>query len=113
METLRHREKERGKTMKDVRFYLEFPSATAKKRSGKSNRGHAGNVFAGFVDQTFDSGGIWCMEGVGALFEYRDSPVCGTHAGVREFLRKQCKRIPERLARQIHPKLFERLDAQD
>lgn len=28
--------------MKDVRFYLEFPTRTAKRRSGKTNARHAG-----------------------------------------------------------------------
>ena len=30
--------------MKDVRFYLEFPTRTAKKRSGRQHIGHSGNV---------------------------------------------------------------------
>ena len=35
--------------MKDVRFYLEFPSSTAKHKSGKGNLGHSGNVFAAYL----------------------------------------------------------------
>ena len=87
--------------MKDVRFYLEFPTRTAKKRSGRQHIGHSGNVFAA-VDSTGN------MEGLGGIYEYANSPV-GSTAASPAFLR-QCKRIPEVLARTIHPALFERLD---
>lgn len=95
--------------MKDVCFYLEFPSKQARKKSGKENTGHAGNVFAGFIgNPRTQSGGV---EGLGAVHDFPDSPVASTQAGPG-FLR-QCKRIPEALAREIHPRLFERLDEKD
>ena len=96
--------------MRGIRFYLEFPSKTVKKRSGKAHAGHCGNVFAGFVGNGWHqgNGGKYLLEGLGALSDYADSPVCGTSAS-REFL-DTCKRIPERLARQFHPTLFRRLD---
>ena len=98
--------------MKDVRFYLEFPNRTTKKRSGKKHTGHSGNVFA-----AFDScgNGSYCnplngeTEGLGAVFFEPNSPVACTSADRAYF--GQCKRIPEVLARTIHPRLFERLDA--
>ena len=99
--------------MKDVRFYLEFPSRTAKKRSGREHRGHSGNVFAAFDcmgNGRFYNPATGNMEGLGGIFEYADSPV-GSTAASPAFLR-QCKRIPEALARSIHPSLFERLDAE-
>lgn len=98
--------------MEGIRFYLEFPSSTAKKRSGKTNIGHSGNVYAAYIDNTFlNVRGVCMVEGLGGLWDEPNSVVAGTSAAHDEFLRHQCKRIPERLARQIHPRLFERLDA--
>jgi hypothetical protein len=93
--------------MKDVRFYLEFPSHAAKKRSGKRNVGHSGNVFAAFNNPpNFVNGTI---EGLGSVFDYPNSPVACT-AAAPDVMRGLYKRIPEGLARKIHPALFERLD---
>lgn len=98
--------------MKDVRFYLEFPTITAKRKSGRENKGHSGTVFAAFVDQTsYRSAGGYMQEGLSSVSALPNSGVAGTSAS-RDYLR-QCKRIPERLARQIHPRLFERLDVKD
>lgn len=95
--------------MKDVRFYLEFPTRTAKKRSGKAHVGHWGNVFAAFIGNThYQQSGECMQEGLGAVHPWPNSPVASTSASAG-FL-SQCKRIPERTARQIHPLLFERLD---
>jgi hypothetical protein len=102
--------------MKDFRFYLEFPSASAKKRSGRQHAGHAGNIFAAidtFGDNRFqypDHKGILMTEGLGAVFTWPNSPVASTQANVRGWLQPLCKRIPENLAREIHPVLFEHLD---
>jgi hypothetical protein len=41
-----------------------------------------------------------------------NSPVAGTSIDV-SILRERCKRISEAKARQIHPLLFERLDAME
>jgi hypothetical protein len=92
-----------GEAMKDVRFYLEFPSRTMKHKSGRANTGHSGNVFALFLE-----GDPVNLEGLGGVFSYPNSPVACTGTS-REFL-TGCKRISERLAREIHPALFERLD---
>lgn len=93
--------------MKDVRFYLEFPTPAAKHKSGRTHTGHSGNVLAAFEPGP----GLYEKmhpEGLGALFVEPNSPVACTGYS-REFLR-QCKRVSERTARAIHPKLFERLD---
>ena len=85
--------------MKYVRFYLEFPSSYAK-RKGK----HLGNCIARFVD-----GGRSEPEGLGSVFSWPNSPV-GTTAFHPRFLSVYCKRISEKRAREIHPRLFEFLD---
>ncbi len=82
--------------MNGVRFYLE-------------HRGR--NVFAAFVaNGVFLSRGYPMMEGMGAVHDTPNSPVCGTSASV-EWLRKKTTRISERRARFWHPELFARLDA--
>lgn len=86
--------------MKDVRFYLEFPDERTKRKSGRANHGHSGNVMALFENR---------LEGLAALFEYSNSPVASTGTS-RGYLRR-CKRIPEELARSVHPTLFDSLDA--
>ncbi len=94
--------------MKDVRFYLEFDSAT-KKRRGQ----HSGNVFALFVgyEPQMDQYalGKWVQAGVGAVMFHPNSPVCGCSTSL-ERLRVECKRISEARAREIHPELFSYLD---
>jgi len=39
-----------------------------------------------------------------------NSPVCGGSVS-RDYLRSRCVRVPETLARQLHPELFAYLDA--
>jgi hypothetical protein len=70
-------------------------------------------VFAGFVANGWHQGhgGKYLLEGLGAVYEYANSPVAGTSAS-QGFL-DYCKHIPERLARQVHPELFRRLDIAD
>lgn len=95
--------------MNGIRFYLEFPSKSAKHRSGKTHKGHSGNVFAAFVANGYHYDGRQSlMEGLGSIFDHPNSPVAGTSAC--ELFFKMAKRIPERLAREIHPELFRRLD---
>lgn len=88
--------------MRDVRFYLEFPNRSAKKRSGKLNLHHSGNVFARFSRR---------MDGLGSVYSRPNSQVASTTCS-SEFL-LQCKRISETIARKIHPALFVRLDSTD
>ena len=79
--------------MKGVRFYLEPVGP---------------NVYAAFHQNVTPQGHI---EGLGAVFEFANSPVASTSAS-RDFL-KGCRRISEAKARQVHPALFQRLDDAD
>ena len=90
--------------MKGIRFYLEYRSTYAKRQ-----RQHSGTVFAAFVANGVHpmKGGGW--EGMSAISDHPNSDVCGTSASW-EYLRKRCRRISESMAREIHPKLFTRLD---
>lgn len=93
--------------MKGVRFYLEHESPAHKRRGD-----HTGNVAAIFPDNRFWGGGLYLVEGIGPLLDDSNSPVCGCSYSL-DFLRTCCKRIPESKAREIHPRLFERLDMED
>ena len=98
--------------MKGIRFYLEYASP-ADKRKGV----HSGNAFAAFdsLGNNFVprlSGGVWVLDGLGALFAAPNSPVASTAYAIG-LLRSHCKRISEKSAREIHPALFERLDMVD
>lgn len=85
--------------MRYVRFYAEY--------SDSRKRIPAENVFAAFTGNGIHNNSY---EGLGAIFEWPNSPVACTSAS-REFLRKKCKRISEAEARAIHPLLFSRLDS--
>lgn len=91
--------------MKGVRFYLEYDSP-AMKRKGVDT----GNVFAAFVCNGVNPCSLG-YDGIGSVLFDRNSPVASANASLN-FLRKWCKRIPEKRAREIHPLLFERLDAE-
>jgi hypothetical protein len=90
--------------MKGVRFYEEYNSP-ADKRKGKST----GNVIAVFFENPNNA---HSYEGLASLIDQPNGPVCSTIVGYG-YLRTQCKRIPERKAREIHPAMFERLDSED
>ena len=88
--------------MKGWRFYEEFKN----KRKGIS----AGNVCAVDLDiapQAISRNGM--LEGLAGVYDYPNSPVCWTGISP-DFLRKECKRVPEKRARAVHPELFKRLD---
>lgn len=100
--------------MKGIRFYEEFKTPQ-DKRKGKS----AGTVVAAIVEngvyftQNHTKEGkptqTACYECVCAVYARPNSPVCSSGVAL-EYLSKNCKRIPESKAREIHPKLFEYLD---
>jgi hypothetical protein len=97
--------------MKGYKFYLEFPSTKAKRKSGKANAGHSGNCLALATERDFtyiSNGGIM-TEGLMAVFFTPDSPVCWSSVSWG-FLKEKCKRVSEATAREIHPALFQRLD---
>ena len=89
--------------MKDVRFYLEYPNAKAKRVPGTKS-GHNGTVIAVFtgVRSLLLNG---CYEAVGAVYFEPNSPVCGTQVSPA-YLQAKCKRVGEDRARAIHPRLF-------
>ena len=99
----------RGIKMNGFGFYLEYPSSAAKKKSTvKKPEGDSGNVIAVYGDIFFSSNKP-CRECLSAVYSHRNSQVC-VNAVSMDYLQERCKRIPESLARKIHPALFERLD---
>ena len=91
--------------MKGVLFYEEFKN----KRNGVSE----GTVIAAFVcNGTYQSEGEICYEGLVGVYPYSNSPVASSSIGLW-YLRKHCKRISEAKAREIHPRMFERLDMEE
>jgi hypothetical protein len=95
--------------MKGVRFYLEFPDKKTKKQSGKNNNGHSGNVTAVFFENYQISANKILFDIVGSVFFQKNSPVCSSTCS-EKWLYENCKRISEKLAREIHPQLFLYLD---
>jgi hypothetical protein len=98
--------------MKGFRFYLEYPTNKAKRQGTVKVPGpHMGTVVAIATDLTpFGSGKWedWKLEGYSAVYEHADSAVCWGSASLG-YLRDNTRRIPEALARQIHPALFQRM----
>jgi hypothetical protein len=100
--------------MKDYRFYLEYDRPSFKKKATVKNPGdHSGNVIAViYVNGVYWSGSQGkepCYDAIGALMFHPNSSVCSTGVSLN-YLRERCKRIPESIARQIHPNLFTVLD---
>lgn len=50
-----------------------------------------------------------CYDCAGALMADNDQAVCGSSCN-RDYLRKRCTRVPESLARKLHPALFRYLN---
>lgn len=92
--------------MKNVRFYVECGSPQAKKQNK-----NIGNVVAVFPKKgRFQRGGELCVQAIHALHDYADSPAESGSLAL-DYLRKRCKRVSEDIARVIHPRLFEALNA--
>jgi hypothetical protein len=96
--------------MKSVRFYADFKGKREKSKTtvkglwALAESGINQNVLAVFYDtipQRLDG----CVDCVGAIFYYDNSPVTFTSASI-DYIDENCKRIPESLARQLHPMLF-------
>jgi hypothetical protein len=101
--------------MKSYRFYLEHETPQDKRRGV-----HTGQVIAiiDVMDDDFrlqyighdENRKLVCgYECISSLYSEVNSVVCGSSVS-RQYLTENCKRISERIARQIHPKLFEWLD---
>jgi hypothetical protein len=109
--------------VKGVRFYLDY-STKQRKRKGQ----HAGNVIAahveasgrswshvGYLEHTVLDGEMrsqFIVECITALHDEPNSSVCSSSVA-QSYLADSCKMISEDKARDIHPKLFERLDMED
>jgi hypothetical protein len=94
--------------MKGIRFFLEYPNKTEKNKATVKNLGaHLGNVIAVLLgkEHTNPDG---CQECISALYFHPNSDTC-LGAVDKQYLRERCKRIPERLVKDIHPNLWERL----
>ena len=92
--------------MKGIRFYEEFKN----KRKPETSKG---NVIALLTDtRRIESHWkvqlIW--DSVSAVFFRPNSSVCYSSV-CQEYLQEKCKRVSEERARQVHPKLFEYLEA--
>jgi|ERR1035437_2491823 hypothetical protein len=101
--------------MKGFRFYLEYLSPAAKRKGTIKKPGiNMGTVIAMFTgeEHVIISSKDIKSECVAAVFDYENSPVCCCSASW-DYLRENCRRVPESLARKIHPALFERLDSVD
>lgn len=88
--------------MKGVRFYAEYENVSKTQPTG--------NVIAVFVDEDiYWSSGKACHEAIGGIYARPNSPVATTGASL-DYLSQKCKRVSEQKAREIHPRLFERLE---
>lgn len=84
--------------MKGVRFYEEYTDATRTQ-----SRGAVVAVLVANGQSPFG------YDAIAGAYESPNSPVCSTGVAV-EYLRTNCKRIPESRAREIHPNLFALLE---
>lgn len=104
--------------MKEIRFYLEYPSPQEKNRRPTKMRKHSGNVVAVWIDEhqrfanTFIIDHEYMIEAMVGVYDWPDSAVCSGSVS-RDYLRTQCVRIREAQTREIHPALFWRLDQED
>ena len=100
--------------MNGYRFYLEYPSKTEKRKATRKNPGdHLGTAVAVILGKYHiecrdDSDGVVVSDAIGGVMAYPNSPVGSTSVS-QKYLR-QCKRISESMAREIHPNLFAYLD---
>lgn len=100
--------------MKGYRFYLEYPEGVNHKRHTKKKPGpHSGTILALEVDSRriscIGNKPVVMYTAVGGVNDFPNSPVCHTDVSI-EYLRERTKRIPEEMARKIHPNVFALLD---
>lgn len=94
--------------MKGIRFYLEYPNKTEKNKATVKNLGnHSGNCIALLLGREHLCPD-YTQEALAAAFFTPNSDTCLTSLS-SEYLRERCKRIPETLVKDIHPKLYNRL----
>ena len=93
--------------MKGIRFYEVYDSPQAK-RKGESK----GNIIAIDPDSllhNFEAGYKPLYDCMAAIFLYPNSEVTWCNAS-QEYIWENCKHVSEAHAREVHPKLFKRLD---
>jgi len=91
--------------MKNVRFYLEYPNKTEKNKVTVKNPGnHSGNCIAVLLDLEANLNYCATFE---AVFFCKNSDTSFGEVHL-DYLREKCKRIPEKLAKEIHPKCWNR-----
>lgn len=100
--------------MKNYLFYLVYSSNKLKRQATRKNLGeHTGNCIAVPLDENkrpyYTNARDLSMECCGAVFFKENSDVASSSASFN-YLREKCKRISEKQAREIHPKLFEYLE---
>lgn len=105
--------------MKGYVFYLEYPNKAEKRKASVRVAGrlgnHTSNVFARLDPHTLDVdreeflASLRNPEGYGAVYPRPNSAVCWTGTSWKH-LNDNCKRISEKLAREIHPNLFLRME---
>lgn len=110
--------------MKGFRFYADLPgtlddndkpvfrkrTTTVKQLREAAERGEQCNVIALLLGREHQRPNF-TQEAISATFAHADSDT-SLGSVSREYLR-DCRRIPEALARKLHPRLFARLDSED
>ena len=99
--------------MKGYIFYLEFPTAKAKREATRKNlTGHSGNCIA-VTSNKAEQLEQWrvnqCYPAFTAVQDISNNPCCFNPVNVY-YLKEFCKRISEAQAREIHPNLFHRIE---
>lgn len=97
--------------MKGYKFYLEFDSRTLKNNTTRKNLvNHSGNCLAVVNDsKRYDGRNGLLFDAFGAVQDIPNNNCCFTSVSTG-YLHEKCKRISEKQARKIHPKLFERIE---
>jgi len=90
--------------MKGIRFFLEYPNKTEKNKATVKNLGnHSGNCIGIYIGQWIP--GTMQIEAATGIYFHPNSAVASSSVDY-EYLRERCKRIPERLVKDIHPELY-------
>ena len=102
--------------MLGYRFYLEYPNKQEKAK-GRAKLGQLGNHCGTVVCVPLDDNdrplwhvGSMAMDAYAAVCLCPNSPVCSTSVGW-EYLQDRCKRVSEKIAREVHPAMFEYLES--
>ena len=100
--------------MTGYHFFLEYPTNRDKRKGTRKNLGnHSGNCLAIPLTEKgrpyYYGDKLQFVDAYGGIFYCVNSDVCNTGCHC-DYLRDNCKRIREKQAREIHPKLFTYLE---